>query len=314
MRRVRFEITSQCTFGCLHCYISSATKALTDLNLDDIKKIIDKLTQVLPINILFLGGEPFERNDIFEILEYAVSRGATVGIDTNGWNLNEEKLCSLKNIGINSLNITIYGTDSRSNDSMTHAGHFAHVEKILRHAHKIGINTDIAFLVTKKNFSQIYSLKKFAKNLGIQKMYLDIFMQVPNKKISKRFRLNTLQFLLFWLVLRWFFMEKKKHKHDSSPAVSFCDEQTFPLIKSNGDIWPCLFYPHAIANIHKQDFQTVLHSIHTYTLDENICLTCIERKLDVCGQFFMKMLGSQRKIIRKIHRLYNYICQKISNH
>jgi len=97
------------------------------MDLQHVKDVIDRLASIPHIKILFLGGEPLERKDIIEIVKHAKSRGVYAGIDTNASLLTPELAKALKHAGLDKLNVTIYGTTSKTHDAFTKPGHFRHV-------------------------------------------------------------------------------------------------------------------------------------------------------------------------------------------
>lgn len=82
--RIEFEILNFCNRKCEYCFASPFDGKM--LTLEDLKYIIDKTErQVQPFDVVFLGGEPFLRRDMTEILLYARSVFTSyVSVSTNG--------------------------------------------------------------------------------------------------------------------------------------------------------------------------------------------------------------------------------------
>lgn len=51
-------------------------------------------------SIVFGGGEPFARKEIFEIAEYARNKGIVPNVTTNGYFINEENAENVKYLDI----------------------------------------------------------------------------------------------------------------------------------------------------------------------------------------------------------------------
>jgi MoaA/NifB/PqqE/SkfB family radical SAM enzyme len=64
-----FKITSRCHFSCPFCNMKK--ERTNDLSTDQIKKILDTLSNSSVLMTSFEGGEPLLRGDIFELLQYA---------------------------------------------------------------------------------------------------------------------------------------------------------------------------------------------------------------------------------------------------
>ncbi|MEG1411441.1 MAG: radical SAM protein [Terrisporobacter sp.] len=83
---VKWNITSKCNLNCLHCCVSGGaidSKELTTKEVSDIITNLKSNEDTLKY-IHFLGGEPFSRQDINEILQHCVNNKIGIGITTNG--------------------------------------------------------------------------------------------------------------------------------------------------------------------------------------------------------------------------------------
>ncbi|HAF95402.1 MAG: hypothetical protein A2X34_05200 [Elusimicrobia bacterium GWC2_51_8] len=306
---VRFEITAQCSLGCSHCYISENTRKINDMDLQHVKDVIDRLASIPHIKILFLGGEPLERKDIIEIVKHAKSRGVYAGIDTNASLLTPELAKALKHAGLDKLNVTIYGTTSKTHDAFTKPGHFRKIINALALAKAEGINTDLAFLLTRKNFLELFRVEGFAKKYSAKDVHLDVFMSLGGIKQQESFQLNVMQFALFWGIIRPVFSKLNLLGHgslsDSGIKVSLCERRTVPLIKPDGEVWPCLFYPYSIGNILKFEPSDIWARLSCFAYDKNICRKCVESKL---ANPLKKASASSRgfsSFIMELHGFYN---------
>jgi len=105
---------------CTTCYDAP------ELSLEEIKGIIDQ-TADWGVEIFNpLGGEPFMRADIEEILAYAVQRGFYVTVTTNGTLITERRAARIAEIPADRLhfNISLDG-DAKANDEIRSSGMWA---------------------------------------------------------------------------------------------------------------------------------------------------------------------------------------------
>ena len=98
--RVILELTDRCNHACVYCFnsCSPSQDVLRELNTIQWKEIIKKLADMEVFEISFTGGEPFIREDIFELLEYANKLGFDITINTNASLLDKNKIRKLKKI------------------------------------------------------------------------------------------------------------------------------------------------------------------------------------------------------------------------
>ena len=99
--RFIFDLTFKCNLNCKMCFIhfpSMLRKKTLDgkmeMSAEQIKQAFDKIPKISHITLI--GGEPFARGDIFEVLDYFKSRGALVRLSTNLTMLDDEKIERLK--------------------------------------------------------------------------------------------------------------------------------------------------------------------------------------------------------------------------
>lgn len=289
-----------------------------EMSLDESKRVIDKITGSPCVKILFQGGEPFERPDFFEIMEYARKRGAAVSVDTNSWFLNADKIKKLRGLDVESINITIYGTTAKVNDSFTREGHFDHILEVLNSARNDGLEIHLALLVTRMNFGQIFKIGGFAKKFGVKKVHVDVFLCDKNFKHREKYQLGFFQLFFFWLIIRVFLKlfssrihAKPKFKNNPLINVSICDCNKFPLIKSNGDFWPCLFYEKSIGNILYETPGVLWERLSGFNFGRGLCCSCLEKKLDGLGQKIMSSNKCASKAFAGAYRLYLKIIRRI---
>lgn len=89
---VVWNLTRTCNLRCAHCYTDSEARRYPgELTTDQCKAVLDDLAEFKVPAVLFSGGEPLVREDIFELAGYARSKGLHVVLSTNG-TLIDEKL------------------------------------------------------------------------------------------------------------------------------------------------------------------------------------------------------------------------------
>jgi radical SAM protein with 4Fe4S-binding SPASM domain len=107
---VVWNVTRACNLRCVHCYAcAAATPAPDELSTAEGKALIDDLAGFGVPVILFSGGEPLARPDIFELLERAVARGRRAVLSTNGTLLDAAAARRLARIGLSYVGISLDG-------------------------------------------------------------------------------------------------------------------------------------------------------------------------------------------------------------
>ena len=94
-----FEVTERCNHDCPHCYncwknpVDYPTGELpTDQTLDMLGRMLDQTGASL---VSLTGGEPFLRDDIYEIVDFLADRGVTINMICNGSLVTEESIACM---------------------------------------------------------------------------------------------------------------------------------------------------------------------------------------------------------------------------
>lgn len=90
LRLLFWEATIKCNLACAHCQRLELNEAVVaDLSTSQAKELIEQLAQLgqaqpmMPA-LVFSGGEPLCRDDIFGLIDYAKSSGIAPALATNG--------------------------------------------------------------------------------------------------------------------------------------------------------------------------------------------------------------------------------------
>jgi MoaA/NifB/PqqE/SkfB family radical SAM enzyme len=80
--QVTLAVTNRCNKACVYCSIPDL--AVPELGTDEWRTIMSRLREAGARRVLFFGGEPLLREDIFELVTHARSIGLGAGMTTNG--------------------------------------------------------------------------------------------------------------------------------------------------------------------------------------------------------------------------------------
>jgi len=166
-----FNSTKKCNLKCQHCY-SSSDKSLSDVELDT-NQAIDLLDQIKEANcpvVLFSGGEPFLRGDLFELLEYAKKIGLRTVISTNGTLINEKTAEKLASVDIGYVGISLDGPKSLHDKFRGMDGCFDKTITGFKNCQKYNIKAGLRLTITKANKECIGEMFEVASENGIRRI------------------------------------------------------------------------------------------------------------------------------------------------
>lgn len=147
--RIEFEIISACNLNCIYCYAKPFANKIPQFK--DLKYLFDKTeVEARPFEVILVGGEPFLRKDIIEVLQYVKDTfiGASIGVSTNGTllsKLSEEQLAKLREIssGFPVVQVSLDSTDTSTNDKTRGLGRLTMEGIRVLEKHKIPFSVGI---------------------------------------------------------------------------------------------------------------------------------------------------------------------------
>ena len=156
---VVWNMTRRCNLKCIHCYSSSRNiRYRNELTTDEGKKLISDLAAFGSPVILFSGGEPLMREDLPELVKFAVDRGMRAVISTNGTLLTKKTAEILKKTGISYAGVSLDGMQKSHDRFRGVEGAFDMTLKGIRTCRDEGIKVGIRFTINRKNSSDIPAL------------------------------------------------------------------------------------------------------------------------------------------------------------
>jgi MoaA/NifB/PqqE/SkfB family radical SAM enzyme/GT2 family glycosyltransferase len=169
---INYNITSKCNLSCKMCDIPKMQSA-GELDLKQIKKMIDHLKKAGIDRISFTGGEPLIRKDIYEILQYAHKKNIRTFLCSNGTLINEDTVKKIVPY-VSSVNISLDGTKN-IHEKLRGKGNFDKAVRAIKLLKKHKIHTTIATVITKENYEDIPNLMKFVAGLGVDAIIFQPF-------------------------------------------------------------------------------------------------------------------------------------------
>lgn len=149
---VFWETTKACRLACKHCRAEAIAEALPgQLSTDEGRRLIKDLygfAPRLPV-LIFTGGDPFMREDLFDLAEYARSFGMPIGFAPSVTPLlTRAAAARMREVGAKTVSISLDGALPETHEGVRGvADHFARtaeaVELLLREDHTVQINTTV---------------------------------------------------------------------------------------------------------------------------------------------------------------------------
>ncbi len=167
-----WDMTYSCNENCIHCYnrcLDTNQNNSKELTTKEALALIDDMYEAGVFFLTLSGGEAALRQDYFEILGYARSKGLCVQLLTNGliWDANFSKKVAA--YWPNEVGISIYSADPVRHDEVTRVpGSFEASIAALKSLKEAGIQVELRSVQMKKTLKGYENTKKLAVELGIK--------------------------------------------------------------------------------------------------------------------------------------------------
>ncbi len=189
------EPTNRCNLNCPECPsgLGELTRPLGLLSFEKFKIWIDQIKEHAFYVQLYFQGEPFINKDLPQMLNYARKQNVYTSISTNGLLLNEKNINEILENPPDKLIFSIDGLDEETYQNYRVGGTFSNVDRAFRmfmkEKRKRKNNkpfVEFQFIVMKQNEHQIEDVKRYAEELGVDKVALKT-MQVSSYESALHF-------------------------------------------------------------------------------------------------------------------------------
>jgi 12,18-didecarboxysiroheme deacetylase len=153
---VVWNVTRRCNLKCVHCYAHARDEEFSgELSTSEGKTALDDLAAFGSPVVLFSGGEPMVRPDIFELAEYAVGKGMRAVISTNGTLIDSRTAGRLKKVGLSYVGISLDGLDEVNDRFRGVKGAFRRAMDGIMACQDAGIKVGLRFTMNRLNAREI---------------------------------------------------------------------------------------------------------------------------------------------------------------
>ncbi|MBP8303787.1 MAG: radical SAM protein [Phycisphaerae bacterium] len=165
---VAYNCTRRCNLRCEHCYSSSGCdRAPDELSLDQAKALLGQLKQASCPAVLFSGGEPLLRDDLFDLLGEARRIDLRAVLSTNGTLIDRGVAERLAGLGVSYVGISIDGPPAFHDGFRRSPGAFQRAVEGIGHCRRIGLRTGLRFTITRENAGHVPFVFDLARDQGI---------------------------------------------------------------------------------------------------------------------------------------------------
>src|SRR5436190_12171039 len=183
---VIWEATQACDLACVHCRASAQPqRSDTELTTEQGYRLLDEIRSFGEPLMVFTGGDPLKRPDLFELIRYSVKIGLRTNVTPSATPLlTNEAIDRFKEAGVSRMAISVDGHDAASHDDFRGVpGTFDRAMTALAHARDIGLDTQFQTTVTRRNMDHLPEIAEIVKEMR-SKMWSLFFLIVTGRALA----------------------------------------------------------------------------------------------------------------------------------
>ena len=293
---VYWETTLACGLACRHCRATAEPeRSPLELTTDEGQALLDRVLgfgDPLP-HVVFTGGDPLRRPDLEELVVAATERGIGASLAPAVTpDLTKERLASLKAAGIQTISLSLDGSDPERHDGLRGVdGTFAMTMRAAEWAHEVGLPIQVNTLVTDTTLDDLPAVYDTVGTMGILRWSLFFLISVGRGSVLQEITPAQSEKLFHWLYglskEGRFQIKTTEATHYRRVAVrameaeGMTDEEIartsvgrgfgirdgngIMFVSHDGNVFPSGFLPVAVGNVRSDDIVALYRDHPTFT-------------------------------------------------
>ncbi|CAM3659135.1 TIGR04053 family radical SAM/SPASM domain-containing protein [Mesobacillus zeae] len=209
---VIWELTRACQLKCLHCRAEAQYRRdPRELSFEEGKALIDQIYEMKTPLLVFTGGDPLMREDVFEIAEYAVQKGVRVSMTPSATpNVTKEAIKKAKEVGLSRWAFSLDGPTAEIHDHFRGTvGSFDLTMERIQYLHELKIPIQINTVISRYNAGHLEEMAALVEKLDC--VLWSVFFLVPTGRGQEKDMVSPAE---HEKVFTWLYNLSKKVKFD----------------------------------------------------------------------------------------------------
>ena len=179
-RLVFWETTAGCNLECTHCRRLDVSHDLmtNDLTTEEGMRLIDQIAVVGRPVLVFSGGEPLMRPDVFQLAERAKGQCLLTALATNGTLIDRPLATRIAAAGFDRVSVSLDGADAETHDAFRgQQGSFTRATDALKLLRAAGVPTQVNCTIARHNQDQLSAVMELGRQVAAVAVHY--FLLVP---------------------------------------------------------------------------------------------------------------------------------------
>ena len=310
-----WEVTRACALKCLHCRAEAQHHRHPDeLTTAEGFQLIDQIAEMGSPLLVFTGGDPLMREDIFELMEYGIKKGLRVSMTPSATpKVTKAAMERSKKLGLARWAFSLDGSTAEIHDQFRGvSGSFDLTLKSFQYLRELEMPIQVNTTVSRYNIDDLENIAKKIEELGAE--LWSVFFLVPTGRGQIKDMISPVQHeeVFRWLSelnnkvpyavkttaaphYRRFLIEqstndglsREKMEDHIGRAAGINDGKGFIFVSHTGEVYPSGFLPIVVGNIKEDSLASIyrnspiLRDLRNPNLYQGKCGICDYREL--CG-------------------------------
>jgi radical SAM protein with 4Fe4S-binding SPASM domain len=168
---VVWNVSRRCNLSCIHCYSDSHNKKYPgELTTEEAERMICRLAEFKVPVLLFSGGEPLLRKDIFRLNRLAKKLNLRTVISTNGTLITKKLASRIKKEDFDYVGVSLDGIGSNNDRFRGCKGAFALALSGIRNLADVRQKVGLRFCLTRRNYPDLPGIFKLVEKENIDRV------------------------------------------------------------------------------------------------------------------------------------------------
>lgn len=170
---VVWNVTRRCNLHCFHCYADSKDRFYPgELLPAEGKMLLEDLASFRVSAVIFSGGDPLLRPDLFELATYARLLGLHTVLSTNGTLIDETTALRIRDAHFDYVGVSLDGIGATHDRFRGMPGAYQAALGGLRRCRDLGMRVGIRFSVSRRNLNDLPAIMDLMESEEIHRGYV----------------------------------------------------------------------------------------------------------------------------------------------
>ncbi len=324
---IAWEVTRACAFACVHCRANAQhQRDPRELTTQEAFSLIDRLKEFGNPILVFTGGDPMMRRDLFDLIAYATQSGLRCSLTPTATALpTPQRLSQAKEAGIRRIALSLDAPTPAVHDAFRQVpGSWQRTINILKNAQEVGLSAQVNTTVSTHNLHLLHDMVPFIEQVNAVQWSLFFLMPTGRAQVERMISPANHEQVFNWLYdlsqkssfdtkataapmyRRVAIQRRKAENHGGTvtfqgagfqyadglnrPNRGVNDGNGFLFISHIGDIYPSGFLPLFAGNVRQDDVVEVYR--HSQLFTDLRDMNKLKGKCGACE--FREVCGGQR--------------------